>query len=114
MNFYFVSPDLDFTIELPLTPIGKSQLVRQILRLQSEGEDGGFKYRLAEEIAKVIPHATDWDLKGPTGAQLAYAKCLSRQLKCAIPEAALHSRSAMHSFLADARLLAAARKCNGE
>lgn len=104
MNFYLVCPELEFTLELPFSPIGKDQVVSQIKRIQEE-EVGSrsFEFRLAEELSKLIPQLTDWDIKPPTGAQLAYANSLCAQLGIKLPAATRQSRALMHTFLAEAR-----------
>lgn len=69
MNFYLVCPELEFTLELPFSPMGREQVAMQMRRMQEEeGQARGFEYRLAEELSKLIPQLTDWDIKPPTGA----------------------------------------------
>ena len=104
MDIYLVCTDLDFTIEIPLPESRCAQIASQILRIQKESDKLGFQVRLAEEIAKIIPDLTDWDLKPPTKAQLAFAKSLCNQLQCQIPMPALHSRTSMQGFLVESSL----------
>ncbi len=110
MNFYLVCPELEFTLELPFSPIGREQVISQVRRMQKdEGQSRSFEYRLAEELAKLIPELTDWDIKPPTGAQMAYATSLCAQLGIALPPATRRSRGLMHAFLAEAKVLASQR-----
>ncbi|WP_128095372.1 MULTISPECIES: hypothetical protein [Stenotrophomonas] len=110
MNFYLVCPELEFTLELPFSPLGREQVVRQVRRMQEEeGQARSFEYRLAEELSKLIPQLTDWDIKPPTGAQMAYATSLCAQLGIPLPAATRRSRAMMQTFLAEAKSLAGER-----
>lgn len=104
MDLYLVCTDLDLTIEIPLPQDRSSQIASQLSRIQERGDRRGFQIRLAEEVAKIIPDLTDWDLKPPTRAQLAFASSLCNQLGCEIPAPALHSRTSMQIFISEARL----------
>lgn len=104
MDLYLVCTDLDLTIEIPLPQDRRLQIASQLSRIQERGDRRGFQIRLAEEVAKIIPDLTDWDLKPPTKAQLAFAKSLCNQLGCEIPTPALYSRTSMQKFLSDSRL----------
>lgn len=106
MNFYLVCPELEFTLELPFSPMGREQVAAQVRRMQEEeGQARGFEYRLAEELSKLIPQLTDWDIKPPTGAQMAYATSLCAQLGIQLPAATRQSRALMQTFLAEAKAL---------
>lgn len=106
MNFYLVCPELEFTLELPFSPMGREQVAMQVRRMQEEeGQARGFEYRLAEELSKLIPQLTDWDIKPPTGAQMAYATSLCAQLGIPLPVATRRSRALMQIFLAEAKAL---------
>ncbi|HGM6050745.1 TPA: hypothetical protein ACKP5I_000825 [Stenotrophomonas maltophilia] len=110
MNFYLVCPELEFTLELPFSPSGREQVINQVRRMQEdERQSRTFEYRLAEELSKLIPELTDWDIKPPTGAQMAYAVSLCAQLGIALPAATRRSRGLMHTFLAEAKVLAGQR-----
>lgn len=64
MNFYLVCPELEFTLELPFSPLGREQVISQVRRMQEdEGQSRSFEYRLAEELSRLIPELTDWDIK---------------------------------------------------
>lgn len=110
MDLYLVCTDLDFTIEIPLPEDRSLQIASQLSRIQERGDRLGFQIRLAEEVARIIPDLTDWDLKPPTRAQLAFANSLCNQLGCEIPAPALHSRPSMQRFLSEARLKLRARQ----
>lgn len=110
MSFYFVCPGLDFTIEIPLSPLGHEQVLRQVLRAQADGDCTKFRSRLAEELGRILPNVTDWDIRPPTGAQLAYAKSLCNQLGCVLPRAVLVSRYSMQAFISEQALLLKAKK----
>lgn len=78
----------------------------QVRRMQEEeGQARAFEYRLAEELSKLIPQLTDWDIKPPTGAQMAYATSLCAQLGIPLPVATRRSRALMQIFLAEAKAL---------
>ena len=104
MDLYLVCTDLNLTIQIPLPRDSSSQIASQLARVQEQGDRRGFQIRLGEEVAKIIPDLTDWDLKPPSKAQLAFARSLCKQLSCEIPTPALYSRISMHKFLSDARL----------
>lgn len=110
MDLHLVCTELNFTLEIPLSESGGKRIATQLLRVQEQGDHLNFRIRLAEEIAKIIPSLTDWDLKPPTRAQLAFAKSLSNQLKCEIPLPALHSRLSMQAFLAETSLRLPSRR----
>ncbi len=59
---------------------------------EEEGQSRSFEYRLAEELSRLIPELTDWDIKPPTGAQMAYAVSLCAQLGIVLPAATRRSR----------------------
>lgn len=75
MDLYLVCTDLDLTIEIPLPQDRSSQIASQLSRIKERGDRRGFQIRLAEEVAKIIPDLTDWDLKPPTRAQLQWHRC---------------------------------------
>jgi hypothetical protein len=100
MSFFLVCPELDFTLELQLTTTAEEQMIKQILRVQDEGDLTRFELRLATELGKVIPEAVDWDIKPPTRAQLALAQSLARQTGCPVSDVARSSRFEMHQFIA--------------
>ncbi len=99
MSFFLVCPELDFTLELQLTATAEEQMLRQIVRVQDEGDLTRFEMRLATELGKVLPEAVDWDIKSPTRAQLALAQSLARQLGYPISDLARSSRFEMHQFI---------------
>jgi len=110
MNFYLVCPELEFTLELPFSPLGREQVTSQVRRMQEdEGQSRSFEYRLAEELSRRIPELTDWDIKPPTGAQMAYAVSLCAQLGIVLPAATRRSRGLMQTFLAEAKALVSQR-----
>ncbi len=110
MNFYLVCPELEFTLELPFSPLGREQVISQVRRMQEdEGQSRSFEYRLAEELSRLIPELTDWDIKPPTGAQMAYAVSLCAQLGIVLPAATRRSRGLMQTFLAEAKALVSQR-----
>ncbi len=110
MNFYLVCPELEFTLELPFSPLGREQVISQVRRMQEdEGQSRSFEYRLAEELSRLIPDLTDWDIKPPTGAQMAYAVSLCAQLGIVLPAATRRSRGLMQTFLAEAKALVGQR-----
>jgi len=110
MNFYLVCPELEFTLELPFSPLGREQVTSQVRRMQEdEGQSRSFEYRLAEELSRLIPELTDWDIKPPTGAQMAYAVSLCAQLGIVLPAATRRSRGLMQTFLAEAKALVSQR-----
>ncbi len=110
MNFYLVCPELEFTLELPFSPLGREQVISQVRRMQEdEGQSRSFEYRLAEELSRLIPELTDWDIKPPTGAQMAYAVSLCAQLGIVLPAATRRSRGLMQTFLAEAKALVGQR-----
>ncbi|CAM4430062.1 hypothetical protein CR156_18415 [Stenotrophomonas lactitubi] len=100
MSFFLVCPELDFTLELQLTTTAEEQMIKQILRVQDEGDLTRFELRLATELGKVLPEAVDWDIKPPTRAQLALAQSLARQAGCPVSDVARSSRFEMHQFIA--------------
>ncbi len=110
MSFFLVCPELQFTLELPLTPSATQQLQRQIERLQVQGDTTRFELRLADQIGRILPEAVDWDIKSPTQAQMALAHTLCNQLGVPLASGALESRYEMYKFIAHMSALKAASK----
>lgn len=99
MPIFMVEPDLDVTLEIPVTSDCMAVLEEQFARIKAQGDRYGFAKRLAEEIASLLPEAVDWHLKPPTKAQIAFARSICARLKMDFPSGALASRGAMYLFL---------------
>lgn len=67
---------------------------------------------IANEIARIFPDLTDWDLElePPAIAQLAFARPICNQLGCQVTVVALHSRASMHEFISESSLALRARR----
>lgn len=99
MALFLVEPDIDLTLELPMSPASLDALGRQFTSLRAGRGNERFCKRLAAEIERVLPEVIDWELKPPTKAQLAFAKSICYRLNVTLPAAALESRGAMYNFL---------------
>jgi hypothetical protein len=99
MALFLVEPDIDLTLELPMSAASLDALGRQFMSLKAGRDNERFCKRLAAEVERVLPEVIDWELKPPTKAQLAFAKSICHRLKVALPASARESRGAMYSFL---------------
>lgn len=100
MALYIVETETGMSFELKLSS-ASVEAIRRHYRLAAEGADEAeFCKRLASEMEQVLQRVTNWRLKEPTPAQLAYAVSLCRQLQIELPEEAARSRGEMQRFLA--------------
>lgn len=100
MALYLVETDRGMTLELEVPPCILQALQAQFRLSEHDGDGGEFCRRLSAEIEKLLPHALSWKLKEPTGAQLAFAISICRQLRIELPDSATKSRGEMHRFIA--------------
>lgn len=106
MGLYLVDPEHGIAIEVPLPGSQERALAMQWDRLKESDARERFSARFAKHLTSAISEAMDWDIKAPTGAQLAYALVLSQKLETEIPSIAMSSRLEMALFIdkASARL----------
>lgn len=100
MALYLVETDSGMTLELEVPPCSLQALQAQFRLSEHDGDGGEFCRRLSAEIEKLLPQAMSWKLKEPTGAQLAYALSICRQLKIELPDSVARSRGEMQKFIA--------------
>jgi hypothetical protein len=79
------------------------------LRKRTSDQPGSSNARRRRTVEK-LPELTDWDIKPPTGAQMAYAVSLCAQLGIVLPAATRRSRGLMQTFLAEAKALVSKRE----
>jgi hypothetical protein len=85
--------------------MGREQVAMQMRRMQEEeGQARGFEYRLAEELSKLIPQLTDWDIKPPT-VHRWHMRLALRTVGHSTAAATRRSRALMQIFLAEAKAL---------
>lgn len=99
MSLFLVAPDLDLTLEVPISPDSLDAVSRYLASVKDGWEHENFCKRLGEEIGRVLPEVIDWRYKPPTKAQLAFARTICRQLGIQLPTDAVTMRGEMHRFI---------------
>ena len=106
MGLYLVAPEHGIALEVPISESDERALVRQWARLREAAARERFNVRLGKHLTSALAEALDWDIKAPTGAQMALASVLAQKLATEVPPGALSSRLEMSLFIdkASARL----------
>lgn len=99
MTLFLVAPDIDVTVEIPISPEAMNAIALHLSGLRDGWAQDNFCKRLAEEVGKALPEVIDWRLKPPTKAQVALAKIVCRQLDVTLPTDAVKYRGEMCRFL---------------
>lgn len=99
MTLFLVAPNLDLTLEVPISPDVLGVIDRYLAAVKDGWEHDDFCKRLGVEIGRVLPEVIDWQLKPPTQAQIAFARSLCRQLGITLPTDAVSMRGEMHRFI---------------
>jgi hypothetical protein len=106
MGLYLVEPEHGISLEVPVSESEERALILQWARLKEATARNRFSMRFGKQLTSAISEAVDWDIKAPTGAQLAYALVLAQKLGTDIPPSVMSSRLEMSLFIdkASARL----------
>lgn len=89
---------MSLEVQVPESTI--EALRRQYRLGVGQGDEAEFNRRLAAEMEQLLLRVSNWRLREPTAAQLAYAISICRQLGISLPEEAAGSRGEMQKFIA--------------